>query len=99
MLFYDICEHEPETDFALCEIEGFRQALEKSAEYTRQCRKLKSELDAAEANETISSWFYEGQIAKERQARQDAEASRWWYLLGGAGGGTVLMLLLMLSVN
>jgi len=96
LTLYDACDYEPDAPFAQCEIEGFRKALEESAEQTRQLMKLKAELDAAEAHANVDSWFYEGQIAKERQLRQEAESDKWWFMLGGAGGGVIITTLLFL---
>lgn len=99
LTLYDACTYEPDAPEACCEIEGFRKALEESAEQTKQIMKLKKELDAAEAHANVDSWFYEGQIAKERQLRQDAEAKKWWYGLGGVAAGALTAILLVMSVN
>ena len=96
---YDACEVEPGTDFALCEIDGFRKALEESAEQTRQLKKLKKKLDAAEAHLRIENWFYEGQLAEKQREINYQKRMRWVWGGVGIAGGVLATLLTVIFAN
>ena len=98
LTLHNACEKSNEFSVC-CEIEGFRKAMQESADLAKTASNLQTKLDAAEAHARIDVWFLESQINEKQREIIQLEHSKWVWASGGVGAGIVLTLLTLLLAN